>query len=85
MPDVDTALPGAAAHGHGTIAAPMPGTVIGVGVAVGDSVTPHQPLVVLEAMKMEMPVLAPFSATVTAVHVAPGDQVAAGAPLVELG
>jgi len=85
MPDVDTALPGAAAHGHGTIAAPMPGTVIGVGVTVGDSVTPHQPLVVLEAMKMEMPVLAPFSATVTAVHVAPGDQVAAGTPLVELG
>jgi biotin carboxyl carrier protein len=63
----------------------MPGTVIGVGVATGDSVTAHQPLVVLEAMKMEMPVLAPFAATVTAVHCAPGDQVAAGAPLVELG
>jgi len=84
-PDVDAALPAAAAHGHGTIAAPMPGTVIGVGVAVGDSVTPHQPLVILEAMKMEMPVLAPFSATVIAVHVATGDQVAAGTPLVELG
>jgi acetyl/propionyl-CoA carboxylase alpha subunit len=84
-PDVDAALPAAAAHGHGTIAAPMPGTVIGVSVAVGDSVTPHQPLVVLEAMKMEMPVLAPFAATVIAVHVAPGDQVAAGALLVELG
>ena len=84
-PDVDAALPAAAAHGHGTIAAPMPGTVIGVGVAVGDSVTPHQPLVILEAMKMEMPVLAPFSATVIAVHVVTGDQVAAGTPLIELG
>ena len=44
-----------------------------------------RPLVVLEAMKMEMPVLAPFAATVAAVHVAPGDQVASGAVLVELG
>ena len=63
----------------------MPGTVIAVPVAVGDSVTAHEPLVVLEAMKMEMPVLAPFAATVTAVHVAAGDQVAAGTTLVELG
>jgi acetyl-CoA/propionyl-CoA carboxylase biotin carboxyl carrier protein len=85
-PDVDATLPGAeAAGGHGTITAPMPGTVIGVGVVPGDSVTARQRLVVLEAMKMEMPVTAPFSATVTAVHVALGDQVAAGAPLVELG
>jgi biotin carboxyl carrier protein len=56
-----------------------------VGVTVGEHVAPHQRLVVLEAMKMEMPVLAPFAATVTAVHVAPGDQVAAGALLVEIG
>ena len=63
----------------------MPGTVIAVAVAVGDEVTAHDPLVVLEAMKMEMPVLAPFTATVTAVHVAAGDQVASGAMLVELG
>jgi acetyl-CoA/propionyl-CoA carboxylase biotin carboxyl carrier protein len=85
-PDVDAPPPGAeAARGHGTIRAPMPGTVIGVRVIPGDSVTARQPLVVLEAMKMEMPVTAPFAATVTAVHIAPGDQVAAGAPLVELG
>ena len=84
-PDVDAAAPTASAHGHGAITAPMPGTVLAVGVAVGDEVTPHERLVVLEAMKMEMPVLAPFTATVTAVHVEPGDQVAAGALLVELG
>ena len=84
-PDVDAAAPAATAHGHGAITAPMPGTVLAVSVAVGDTVTPHQRLVVLEAMKMEMPVLAPFTATVTAVHVAPDDQVAAGALLVELG
>jgi len=84
-PDADAALPGAAAHGHGTVTAPMPGTVIRVAVAVGDSVTVHEPLVVLEAMKLEMPVLAPFAATVTAVGVDPGDQVSAGTTLVELG
>jgi biotin carboxyl carrier protein len=63
----------------------MPGTVLAVTVAIGDEVAAHDPLVVLEAMKMEMPVLAPFTATVTAVHVEPGDQVASGAVLVELG
>ena len=46
--------------------------------------TAHDPLVVLEAMKMEMPVMAPFAATVTAVLVAAGDRVATGARLVEL-
>jgi acetyl/propionyl-CoA carboxylase alpha subunit len=84
-PDVDVAAPVAGAHAHGTVIAPMPGTVLGVEVAVGDTVTPQQRLVVLEAMKMEMPVLAPFAATVTSVHVVPGDQIAAGALLVELG
>ena len=84
-PDVDAALPGVEAGGrHGAIVAPMPGTVIRVEVTAGDSVSARQPLVVLEAMKMEMPVAAPFAATVTAVLVEPGDQVAAGAPLVEL-
>ena len=63
----------------------MPGTVLAVDVAVGDTVSAQQRLVVLEAMKMEMPVLAPFAASVTAVHAATGDQVAAGALLVELG
>ncbi len=84
-PDVDAPVPGAAASGHGEITAPMPGTVLAVAVAVGDEVTAQQHLVVLEAMKMEMPVLAPFAATVVAVHVEPGDRVGAGSPLVELG
>jgi len=84
-PEVAATLPASASLGRATITAPMPGTVLAVAVAMGDDVTAHDPLVVLEAMKMEMPVLAPFTATVTAVHVQPGDQVASGAVLVDLG
>jgi acetyl/propionyl-CoA carboxylase alpha subunit len=83
-PDADTAARTHTGHTGGNVVAPMPGTVIRVEVTVGDEVVARQPLVVLEAMKMEMPVAAPFDATVTAVHVAPGDPVAGGAPLVEL-
>ena len=62
----------------------MPGTVIRVEVAAGDVVRARQPLVVLEAMKMEIPVYSPFDGTVTNVHVATGDRVAGGALLAEL-
>ncbi|MGB2952732.1 MAG: biotin carboxylase N-terminal domain-containing protein [Gaiellaceae bacterium] len=64
--------------------APMPGTVIRVLVSEGDRVRPRQPLVVLEAMKMETPVVSPYEAVVRAVHVAEGDLVAGGTVLVEL-
>jgi acetyl/propionyl-CoA carboxylase alpha subunit len=64
--------------------APMPGTVIELLVAVGDRVSERQPLLVLEAMKMETPLVAPYDAVVRAVLVSPGDRVAGGAPLVEL-
>ena len=66
------------------VTAPMPGTVIRVGVSVGDRVHARQPLVVLEAMKMETPLVSPYEAVVRAVHVAEGDRVAGGAVLVEL-
>ena len=74
----------AAAGGTSLLTAPMPGTVLTVLVAAGDRVTARQPLVVLEAMKMETPLLSPYDATVRAVHVAEGDRVAGGSLLVEL-
>jgi acetyl/propionyl-CoA carboxylase alpha subunit len=84
-PDVDDpAHARAAAGGGSTLTAPMPGTVIGVHVRAGDRVTARQRLVVLEAMKMETPLLAPFDATVKAVHAEKGARVAGGALLVEL-
>jgi len=77
-------------HGHGavatesTLAAQMPGTVLRVLVSPGEAVTARQPLLVLEAMKMETPVVSPYDATVRRLLVAEGDQVAAGTELVEL-
>ena len=85
-PDVD--ILGAdhrgAASGQSSVIAPMPGTVIRLLVREGESVKARQPLVVLEAMKMETPLTSPYDATVRAVHVAEGDRVAGGAVLVEL-
>jgi biotin carboxyl carrier protein len=62
----------------------MPGTVIKLLVAPGDRVQARQPLLLLEAMKMETPVTAPYDAVVRSVNVQEGDRVAGGAVLVEL-
>jgi 3-methylcrotonyl-CoA carboxylase alpha subunit len=71
--------------GGGGLTAPMPGRVVKLAVAAGDQVSPNQPLVVLEAMKMEHVVEAPHAGVVREVCVEPGQQVAAGALLLELG
>ena len=68
----------------GRVIAPMPGKVIDVRVADGDAVESHQPLVVLEAMKMEQVVTAPYDAGVRSVDVRVGDQVGSGTVLVTL-
>ncbi len=78
---------GRAARGPGRdtgLVSPLPGTVAQVRCAPGDAVAEGDVLLVVEAMKMEHPVLAPRDARVAAVLVAAGDQVASGEHLVEL-
>ena len=83
-PSVDTAGDHGPAGEQSSLTAPMPGTVIRVLVTAGDAVDPRQPLLVLEAMKMETPLVSPYAAKVKAVHVGEGDRVEGGALLVEL-
>ncbi|HKU56683.1 MAG TPA: biotin carboxylase N-terminal domain-containing protein [Gaiellaceae bacterium] len=85
-PSVDeaTGAHGPGKHEQSEVVAPMPGTVIRVLVEPRARVSARQPLVVLEAMKMETPLVSPYEATVRAVHVSEGDRVAGGAVLVEL-
>jgi len=75
-------FPDASAHvAEGSLVAPMPGTVTAVHVAVGDEVSAGQPLLVLEAMKMQHPVVAGAAGVVRSLDVVPGAQVDAGTVL----
>jgi biotin carboxyl carrier protein len=62
----------------GSLVAPMPGNVVRVMAAGGERVRPGQPIVVLEAMKMEHEIVAPSDGMLVELRVAPGDQVQAG-------
>ncbi|MEU5135021.1 acetyl/propionyl/methylcrotonyl-CoA carboxylase subunit alpha [Streptomyces californicus] len=73
---VEASLSGAGRSGADTLAAPMPGTVTVVKVAVGDEVEAGQSLLVVEAMKMEHVISAPHAGTVTELDVAAGATVA---------
>ncbi len=66
---------------EGSLLAPMPGSVVGVRVEVGDQVVEGQTLVVMEAMKMQHTVAAPYAGTVTELPASEGQQVEAGAVL----
>ncbi|MDD5306580.1 MAG: acetyl-CoA carboxylase biotin carboxyl carrier protein subunit [Deltaproteobacteria bacterium] len=66
------------------IVAPMVGKVVKVLVTVGQEVEEDEPVVMIEAMKVEMPVVAPESGKVSAVHVKEGQTVEGEAVLVEL-
>ncbi len=83
-PPVTTAGRVSAGEDHG-LSAPMPARVVSVQVAVGDEVEAGQTLVLLEAMKMEVPLRAPHAGLVTAVRCAAGEMVQPGAPLVQVG
>jgi len=75
----------AAAAGPAPLVAPMPGLIVRVNVAPGDTVQAGQGLVVMEAMKMENELRSASAGTVTAVRVSAGTAVEKGAVLVELG
>jgi len=65
----------------GSLLAPMPGTIARLGVAVGEQVTAGQPLLWLEAMKMEHVISAPAAGIVAELPVAAGQQVEVGSVL----
>jgi acetyl-CoA/propionyl-CoA carboxylase, biotin carboxylase, biotin carboxyl carrier protein len=73
-----------AGAGDGVLRSPMPGTVLAVKAAEGDRVTEGQPLVVVEAMKMEHTVTAPMNGVVSRLPVRAGARVALDAVLAEI-
>ena len=71
-------------HHHGPLTAPMPATVLAIHVKPGDRVARSQTLLVLEAMKMELPLRAAGDGVVRAIHCREGDLVQPGASLIDL-
>ena len=76
------AAPVAAAPAGGEkVSAPMPGNILAVNVATGDTVKRGQVLMILEAMKMENEIMAPCDGTIASVHTSKGSAVESGALL----
>ncbi|MGB9629741.1 MAG: biotin/lipoyl-containing protein [Thermodesulfobacteriota bacterium] len=57
------------------VTVPMVGKIVSVAVKVGDKIQENDPVAILEAMKMEMPIVAPVSGTVKEICVGPGQEV----------
>lgn len=68
----------------GSLSASIPAVVSEILVAVGDQVRAGEKLILLESMKMILPIQAPHDGTVTAINCAPGEAVQPGAPLIDL-
>jgi len=87
MSERDAWMGGAGAGGadEGEVTVSMPGAVVKVLVAIGDSVEEGQPVLVIEAMKMENEVKSGRTGVVTAIHVNEGDSVEADQVLLEVG
>lgn len=69
---------------HENLAAPMPATVVKIPVEEGQAVTKGETVLVLDAMKMEMPLRAAHDGTVVAIHCAEGELVQPGITLIEI-
>lgn len=72
-------------RGAGTVAAPMPGLIVQIKVAVGDTVKAGQTVAVMEAMKMENDILAPISGTVQEIPAQKGTDVSTGEVIMVIG
>jgi len=70
--------------GADALTAPMPGTILKIMVNIGDSVTENQPLMILEAMKMENEVVANKAGKITGIHVNQGQVVNPGDALITI-
>ena len=72
------------AGGSGTVTAPMPGTILKLLVAQGDKVEVGQPMLILEAMKMENKITATVPGTVTSIGISAGQSVETGQQLLTI-
>ena len=71
-------------RGDGGVMAPMPATVVAINTSPGQPVKEGDTVIILEAMKMEMPIKSPRAGIVKAVHCAKGDLVQPGVSLLEI-
>ncbi|EEP43847.1 Biotin-requiring enzyme, partial [Collinsella intestinalis DSM 13280] len=78
------AAPAPVAAGSHAQSAPMPGTILDIHVKVGDVVTANQPVMILEAMKMENEVVAEQAGTIASINVEKGAMVNPGDTLFTL-
>jgi biotin carboxyl carrier protein len=84
-PAEPTAPANSSAAGSDAMMSPMPGKILKVLVNIGDKVAENQPLMILEAMKMENEVVAAKAGTVNGIHVTTGEVVNAGDALITIG
>ena len=71
-------------RGESSVMSPMPATVVSINASPGTSVAEGETVIVLEAMKMELPIKAPRAGVVKAVHCAKGELVQPGISLLEI-
>lgn len=83
-PEAVTPTPAAAPGSGQVLDAPMPGTILKVLVAIGDEVKENQPVMILEAMKMENEIVAPKDGIVTGIMTQQGAVINAGDPLISI-
>ena len=79
---VAAAAPAAVPDGANIVKSPMPGKIVGVKVALGDTVKKGQVLVILEAMKMQNEIISPWPGKIVDLRVKAGQSVSSGEPII---